>query len=162
MGIDQDYIVETLRRIPEGTHRCRIRHAEKTKSRSGNDMIVVELQLYGYQTTLRHYITFIPDRPQFASQMIAQMFDAFPSIAGNMDTSMWEGAIGACDVEYEEYMGTERPKVARMVPAEYQVGLPTFGSGIYVYDDQVLVPGPERIKDPMEELVRIFKEGMTL
>lgn len=159
MGIDQDYVLETVKKIHEGVHRCRIKQAEKLKSRSGNDMIVVEIELYGYQTTLKHYITFLPDRPQFASRMISQMFESFPSISGTKDTSKWAGAVGACEVVYEEYGGMMKPKISRMVPAEYQQNLPIFGTGIYVYDDQVLVPSDGKTNASFEELIRLCQYG---
>ena len=46
-------------KVPEGKHRVRIKDASKAVSKQGNDMLVLQFEVSGYNETIFHYITFM-------------------------------------------------------------------------------------------------------
>ena len=50
--------------IPEGKYRVRIKSAEKAVSKTGRDMIVLQLNVSGYSSILYYYLVFMTDRPE--------------------------------------------------------------------------------------------------
>ena len=114
-------------RIPEGKHRVRIKEAEKAVSKSGNDMLVIQLEVSGYEGILYHYIVFMQDRPEITNRMLTQFFDSFKDIPeGEFDTSKWVGKVGACAVKHEEYNGNINAKVAYFIGKDKQADLPAW------------------------------------
>ena len=114
-------------RIPEGKIRIRVKSAEKAVSSSGNDMLVLQFDVSGYNETLYHYITFMKDKPDVTNRMLTQFFDSFKDIAdGNFDMSTWVGKVGACSVKHEEYNGNTKSKVSWFVHADKQGDLPAW------------------------------------
>ena len=112
-------------RIPEGKHRVRIKSAEKSQSKKGNDMIILTLDVSGYEDTVYHYITFMPDNPQITNRMLTEVFDSFAQIGeGNFNLQSWVGKVGACNIKHEEYNGNINAKVGRFIPVDKQGELP--------------------------------------
>lgn len=133
--------------IPEGKHRIRVKSAEKAVSKTGNDMLVLQFEVSGYNATIYHYITFMPDKPEITNRMLTQFFDAFKDIAdGEFDTSKWIGKVGACTVKHEEYNGNTNAKIGYFIHADKQSDLPAWkepsnsGSGSTGGNDFVNVP----------------------
>lgn len=112
--------------IPDGIHRCRILSARKDVSKSGRDVIRIVLEAYGYDPKLTHYVTFIPERPDFASRQIAEIFSSSPNIDGEYELRRWSGHECACEICHENFNGRDTAKVARFVPASAQEWLPHF------------------------------------
>lgn len=120
--------------VPEGNHRIRVKSAEKAVSKSGNDMLVLQFDVSGYNATLYHYITFMADKPEITNRMLTQFFDSFKDIPeGDFDTSHWIGKVGACRVKHEEYNGNTNAKISYFLKPDKQADLPAWqepeGSG---------------------------------
>lgn len=114
-------------KVPEGKHRIRIKSAEKAVSKSGNDMLVLQFDISGYEATMYHYIVFMADKPQITNRMLTQFFDSFKDIPeGEFDTSKWIGKVGACVVKHEEYNGSVNAKVSYFLSADKQGDLPAW------------------------------------
>lgn len=114
--------------IPEGVHRVRIKSATGKKSNAGNQMLEIILEVSGYNSSLYHRITFLPDRPEITNRMLTQFYDSFKDIPeGNTDmTGVWVGKVGACKVKHEEYNGDMQARVSYFVSADRQANLPAW------------------------------------
>lgn len=111
--------------IPEGNHRIRIKEAEKAVSKNGNDMLSLQFEVSGYNSTLYHNIVFLNDRPEITNRMLTQFFDAFKDIEdGNFNMQSWIGKVGACNIKHEEYNGNMNAKVKYFIRADKQGDLP--------------------------------------
>lgn len=107
--------------IPEGRYRIRIKSAEKAMSKNGNDMLVLQFDVSGYNSTLYHYIVFMNDRPEITNRMLTQFFDSFKDIPeGDFNTANWVGKVGACQIKHEEYNGNEQAKIHYFIAADKQ------------------------------------------
>lgn len=95
--------------IPIGDHRCRIKDVVEgqTKKEPIRDMLTLELEISGYETTLKHYIVLDPANPQRTNQNLGTVFAGFGLQPGNMDTNSWKGKGGGCRVKHESYTGTD-------------------------------------------------------
>ena len=114
--------------IPEGKYRVRIKSAEKAVSRNGNDMLVIQLEVNGYTSTIYHYIVFMEDRPEITNRMLTQFFDSFKDIPeGDFNTANWIGKVGACTIKHEEYQGEPRAKLGYFIHKDKQGDLPLWG-----------------------------------
>lgn len=111
--------------IPEGEHRIRIKSAEKAVSKSGNDMLILQFDVSGYESNLYHYIVFLVDKPQITNRNLTQFFDSFKDIPeGEFDTSKWIGKVGACRVKHEDYNGRPSAKIHYFIHSKKQDNLP--------------------------------------
>lgn len=111
--------------IPEGKHRIRIKSADKTVSKGGNDMLALQFEVSGYNSVLYHYIVFMQDRPEITNRMLTQFFDSFKDIPdGEFDTSKWIGKVGACQIKHEEYNDKITARLHFFIKADKQAGLP--------------------------------------
>lgn len=111
--------------IPEGKHRIRIKSADKTVSKSGNDMLALQFEVSGYNSTLYHYIVFMQDKPEITNRMLTQFFDSFKDIPdGEFDTSKWVGKVGACQIKHEEYNDKITARLHYFIKADRQADLP--------------------------------------
>ena len=107
--------------IPEGQYRIRVKSAEKAQSKSGNDMLALQFEVSGHNSTLYHYIVFLQDRPEITNRMLTQFYDSFKDIPeGNSDLASWVGKVGACRVKHDEYNGSKTAKVSYFIKAEKQ------------------------------------------
>lgn len=114
-------------KVPEGKHRIRIKSAEKAVSKSGNDMLVLQFEVSGYEATLYNYITFMPDKPEITNRMLTQFFDSFKDIKeGDFNMQNWIGKVGACTVKHEEYNGNTNAKIGYFIAADKQGDLPNW------------------------------------
>lgn len=114
-------------RIPEGTHRIRIKAAEKAVSSKGNDMLTLQFDVSGYNETLYHYITFMQDNPSMTNRLLTAFFDSFKDIKeGDFNMQNWIGKVGACKVKHEDYNGNAKSKVGYFIHADKQSDLPAW------------------------------------
>ena len=127
--------------IPEGKHRIRVREVEAAKSKSGNDMLVIQFDVSGFDSVLFHYITFLNDRPEITNRMLTQFFDSFKDIPeGNFRFADWKGKTGACVIKHEQYNGNPSAKLSYFIKADKQGDLPpwkepqTAGAGAGIPD----------------------------
>lgn len=135
--------------IPEGKHRIRIKSADKAVSKNGNDMLALQFDVSGYNTTLYHYIVFMNDRPEITNRMLTQFFDSFKDIQeGDFDTSHWIGCVGACTVKHEEYNGNINAKVGYFIHKDKQGDLPNWreADGTEI-DDKGFMKVPDNVAD---------------
>ncbi len=119
--------------IPEGKHRIRIKSAEKAISKMGRDMLALQFEVSGYNSTLYHYIVFLDDRPEITNRMLTQFFDSFKDIEdGNFNMQSWIGKAGACQVVHEEdQFGEKRARIRYFIRADKQDDLPPWQDGQY-------------------------------
>lgn len=116
---------EGFKPIPEGIHRIRVKSAEKAVSKSGNDMLVLQFEVSGYNSTLYHYIVFMEDKPEITNRNLTQFFDSFKDIPeGEFDTQKWIGKGGACQVKHEEYNGKIQARLHYFISEDKQADLP--------------------------------------
>lgn len=112
--------------LPEGKYRVRVKSAEKAKSRnSGNDMLVLQLEVSGNSTILWHYIVFMPNEPEKTNRMLTQFYDSFKDIPeGDFNMNNWIGKVGAVKTKNEEYNDQLRSKISYFIKADKQDDLP--------------------------------------
>lgn len=114
-------------RIPEGKIRIRIKNAEKAVSKSGNDMLVLQFDVSGFEATIYHYITFMADKPEITNRMLTQFFDSFKDIPeGDFNTQNWIGKVGAAVIKHEEYNGNVNAKISYFIHKDKQGDLPAW------------------------------------
>ena len=121
-----DYKEATFSIIPAGDHRVRIAKAEETKSKNGNDMIVLTLDVSGHSSSLWFYLVFMPDNPQITNSRLGQIFDSFGINPGDMNINGWVGKVGACRVKHETYNGENTAKVNYFLSKTKQENLPAW------------------------------------
>ena len=120
--------------IPEGKYRIRIKSAERTKSKNGNDMLALQFAVSGQTRTLYHYIV----DNEWANKNLTQFFDSFKGIAdGDFDTSHWIGQVGACVIKHDEYKDTVSEKVKYFISADKQDELPPWQENVKTPDGSV-------------------------
>lgn len=114
-------------KIPAGNHRIRIKSAEKAVSKSGNDMLVLQFEVSGYNGLLYHYITFMQDKPEITNRMLTAFYDAFKDIPeGDTNLTSWIGKVGACAVKHEDYNGNTQAKLHYFIHSSKQGDLPAW------------------------------------
>lgn len=115
---------DNFEQIPEGKYRVRIKEVTAEKSKSGNDMLKIVLNVSGYNQLLFHYITFLNDKPEITNRMLTQFFDSFKDIPeGNFKFSTWAGKVGACVVAKDKNDPT-RTRLSYFIAADKQSDLP--------------------------------------
>lgn len=112
-------------KIPEGKHRIRIKSADKAVSSKGNDMLVLQFEVSGYNETVYHYITFMDKNPEMTNRMLTAFFDSFKDIPeGDFNMQNWIGKAGACAIKHDDYNGNATAKVSYFIHANKQDDLP--------------------------------------
>lgn len=113
--------------LPEGKYRVRIKSADKAVSKSGNDMLVLQLEVSGSTKVLYHYIVFMFDKAEITNRMLTQFFDSFKDIEkGDFNINNWIGKVGAAMIKHEEYNGEKREKISYFIAADKQGDLPAW------------------------------------
>ena len=115
-----DYQGDSFAPIPVGDHRVRIRDAEETKSKNGNDMIKMTLDVSGHSGSLWYYLVFMPDNPQMVNQRLGSIFNSFGITPGDLNLENWKGKVGAANVIHEKYNGETQAKIRYFVGKEKQ------------------------------------------
>ena len=115
-----DYEEQSFKPIPVGDHRVRIASAEEQTSKSGNQMIKLVLEVSGYNSTIWHWIVFMPDNQKMTNQKLGELWNSFGIPQGNFDLNVWIGKSGAARVKHEEYNGEVSPKIAFFIGKERQ------------------------------------------
>ena len=119
-----DYEEQSFKPIPVGDHRMRIASAEEQTSSTGKQMIKLVLEVSGYNSTIWHFIVFMPENQKFTNQKLGEIWNSFGIPQGNFDLHSWVGKVGAGKVKHEDYNGAPSPKVAYFINKERQDKLP--------------------------------------
>ena len=106
-----DYKENDFAPIPVGDHRVRIAKVEEAKSKNGNDMLVLTLDVSGHSGSLWFYLVFMPDNPQVTNSRLGQIFDSFGINPGDMNINNWVGKVGGARVKHEAYNGEQTAKI---------------------------------------------------
>ena len=113
--------------IPAGDHRVRINDVISKKSKSGNDMFEITLDVSGYGSKLWYYLVIDPSDPKKTNQRIGTFFDSFGITDYNLaNYPRWKGKIGAVRVVHEEYNGEQQAKVRFCLNRKNQDKLPAW------------------------------------
>ena len=121
-----DYEETSFKPIPIGDHRMRILSAEEQTSGNGRQMIKLVLEVSGYNSTIWHYIVFMPDNQKLTNQKLGEFWNSFGIMQGNFNLQSWIGKVGAGKVKHEEYNGESNAKVAYFIGRAKQDKLPAW------------------------------------
>jgi hypothetical protein len=121
-----DYEEQSFKPIPVGDHRVRIASAEEQISGSGRQMIKLVLNVSGHNSTIWHYIVFMPDNQKLTNQKLGELWNSFGIPQGNFNLQQWVGKVGAAKVKHEEYNGESNAKIAYFINKDRQDKLPAW------------------------------------
>jgi hypothetical protein len=121
-----DYEETSFKPIPAGDHRVRIANVEEQVSKSGNQMIKLTLEVSGHNSTIWHYIVFMPDNAKLTNQKLGELWNSFGIPQGNFNLSTWTGKVGAAKIKHEDYDGHPQPKIAYFINKDRQEKLPAW------------------------------------
>ena len=121
-----DYEEQSFKPIPVGDHRVRIASAEEQTSNSGRQMIKLVLDVSGYNSTIWHFIVFMPDNQKLTNQKLGEVFNSFGIPQGNFNLQQWVGKVGAAKVKHEDYNGEPNAKIAYFINKDKQDKLPAW------------------------------------
>ena len=121
-----DYQEQSFKPIPVGEHRVRIASAEEQTSKSGNQMIKLILDVSGYNSTIWHWVVFMPDNQKLTNQKLGEIFNSFGIQPGNFNLTSWIGKVGAAKVKNEPYEGEMTAKIAYFINKDRQDKLPAW------------------------------------
>lgn len=124
-----DYTEQNFKPIPVGDHRVRIAEAEEQTSSSGKQMIKLVLNVSGYNSTIWHYIVFMPENQKLTNQKLGELWNSFGIPQGNFNLQTWIGKVGAAKVKHEEYNGESNAKIAYFISKDRQEKLPAWKDG---------------------------------
>lgn len=120
------YDEQSFKPIPVGDHRVRIASAEEQISGSGRQMIKLVLEVSGYNSTIWHFVVFMPENQKLTNQKLGEFFNSFGIQQGNFNLNSWVGKVGAAKVKHEEYNGEASAKIAYFIHKDRQDKLPAW------------------------------------
>ena len=115
-----EYEETSFKPIPVGDHRMRVASAEEQTSSSGNQMIKLVLEVSGYNSTIWHWIVFMPDNQKLTNQKLGEFWNSFGIPQGNFNLASWVGKVGAGKVVHKEYNGMANAKVSYFIGKDRQ------------------------------------------
>ena len=121
-----DYEEQSFKPIPVGDHRVRILSAEEQTSGSGRQMIKLVLNVSGYNSTIWHFIVFMPENQKLTNQKLGELWNSFGIPQGNFNLQQWVGKVGAAKVKHEDYNGESNAKIAYFINKDRQDKLPAW------------------------------------
>ena len=123
-NFDANDVQEGFPLIPAGDHRVRISSATEKKSKGGNDMIELVLDVSGHPGSLFYYLVFLPNNKTMTNTNLKRLWDSFGIQTGNLNSSSWVGKVGAARVKHEEYNGDPQARVSYFIDKSKQDKLP--------------------------------------
>ena len=142
-----DYEEQSFKPIPVGDHRVRIASAEEQVSGSGRQMIKLVLNVSGHNSTIWHFIVFMPENQKLTNQKLGELWNSFGIPQGNFNLQQWVGKVGAAKVKHEDYNGESSAKIAYFINKDRQDKLPAWKEP----SNASLVGGFEDIPTPSDE-----------
>ena len=122
-----EYEEQSFQLIPAGDHRVRINDVISKRSKAGNEMYEVTLDVSGYGSKLWFYLVIDPTDSKKTNQRIGTFFDSFGITDYNLANYIrWKGKIGAVRVVHEEYNGENQAKVRFCLNRKNQDKLPAW------------------------------------
>lgn len=121
-----EYEETSFKPIPVGDHRMRVASAEEQTSNSGNQMIKLVLEISGYNSTVWHWIVFMPENQKLTNQKLGEFWNSFGIPQGNFNLQSWVGKVGAGKVVHKEYNGNTNAKVSYFISKDRQDKLPAW------------------------------------
>lgn len=121
-----DYEETSFKPIPVGDHRVRIASAEEQVSNSGKQMIKLVLDVSGYNSTIWHFLVFLPENQKLTNQKLGELWNSFGIQQGNFNLQSWVGKVGAAKVKHEDYNGEASAKIAYFINKDRQDKLPAW------------------------------------
>ena len=121
-----DYEEQSFKPIPVGEHRIRIQSAEEQTSRNNKQMIKLVLEVSGYNSTIWHFLVFLPDNAKLTNQKLGELWNSFGIPYGDFNLNTWAGKVGAAKVKHEDYEGQPNPKIAYFISKDRQDKLPAW------------------------------------
>ncbi len=120
------YEETSFKPIPVGDHRMRVASAEEQTSNSGNQMIKLVLEVSGYNSTIWHWIVFMPENQKLTNQKLGEFWNSFGIQQGNFNLQSWVGKVGAGKVVHKDYNGLPNAKVSYFISKDRQDKLPAW------------------------------------
>jgi len=121
-----EYEEVSFKPIPAGDHRVRIKETSEKTSSNGNPMIVLKLEVSGYNSFIWYNLVFKSDNPKMTNQKLGEIYNSFGIPQGSLDHSSWCGKVGAAKIKHETYNGEESPQVAYFLSRDKQDKLPVW------------------------------------
>lgn len=121
-----DYEETSFKPIPVGDHRVRIASAEEKLSGNNNQVIVLVLEVSGYNSKIWHNLTLLTSNQKFTNQKLGELWNSFGIPQGNFNLNSWVGKVGAAKVKHEEYNGESNAKIAYFINKDRQDKLPAW------------------------------------
>ena len=115
-----DYEQTTFKPIPVGEYRVRIASAEEQTSNKGRQMIKLVLNVSGHNSTIWHYIVFMPENVKLTNQKLGELWNSFDIPQGNFNLQSWVGKVGGAKIKHEIYDGEVSPKIAYFISRDRQ------------------------------------------
>ena len=120
-----DYSAKNYPLIPEGDHRVRVNKVVAKVFSNGLQGFQIELDVSGYNSKLRHFLTLDPSDPKRTNQRIGMFFDSFGIADYNLEHyTSWLELNGAVRVRHDFYEGKKVAKVAFCLGRSQQDRLP--------------------------------------
>lgn len=111
---------QEFEQAPTGKHRVRIKSAEKAVSKSGKDMLVLQLNVSGSSAVVFHYIVFMPENAEMTNRMLTSLFDSFGIQDGDFNLAGYAGKVGGAMLKQDG----DFVKVHYFLNKKDQTGLP--------------------------------------
>ena len=120
--------------IPVGNYRCRNENAEECVSKTGKDMIKMEIKVSGQSGRVFYNIVFMPEGTDkngnplrdITDRNLANVFDSFGIPDGDLNITNWIGKVGGVRIKHEMYNGEPQARVHYFLNKAQQVSLPTW------------------------------------
>ena len=142
-----DYEEQSFKPIPVGDHRVRIASAEEQISGTGRQMIKLVLNVSGHNSTIWHFIVFMPENQKLTNQKLGELWNSFGIPQGNFILQQWVGKVGAAKVKHEDYNGELNAKIAYFINKDRQDKLPAWKEP----SNASLIGGFEDVPMPTDE-----------
>ena len=115
-----EYEDTNFKPIPVGDHRMRVASAEEQTSANGRQMIKLVLEVSGHNSTIWHWLVFMPDNQKLTNQKLGEFWNSFGIQQGNFNLQSWVGKVGAGKVKHEDYNGAANAKIAYFISKDRQ------------------------------------------
>lgn len=124
----------SFEQAPIGKHRVRIKSAEMAVSKSGNDMMVLQLNVSGSDSIVFNHTVFMTDKPDITNRMLTALFDSFGIQDGDFNVNGYVGKVGGAMLKQDgEYV-----RVHYFLSKKEQSDLPEWIEGKQSYFEPVV------------------------